>query len=63
MSSKAATAFAAVVFSSSRRSQPGGFQTRPNPGLGSESIQARLAARKAAQDAMQRRAAEGAIAK
>jgi hypothetical protein len=64
MSNNAAAAFAAAVFSSSRRSPSGGFQIRPNPGVvENDAIRSRLAARWAAQDAAQKRAAVTAIAK
>ncbi len=63
MSSKAAAAFAATIFSSNSRSPSGGFRIRPNPGLESETIRSRLAMRKAAQDAAQKRVGESARAK
>ncbi len=64
MSSNAAAAFATAVFSSSKRSPSGGFETRPNPGVvENDTIRSRLTARWAAQDAAQKRAAVNAIAK
>jgi hypothetical protein len=63
MRDKAAAAFAAAVFSSSRRSPSGGFELRPNPGvLENDSIRTRLAARRAAQAAAQKRLGESAAA-